>query len=245
MSLTVSTPAESVDSSPPLQLSLLRGFQLRAHDQPADVPLNVQRLLAFLAVSRTPQHRVKIAGTLWTDSSEQRAAANLRTALWRAKRIEDGLIATRGSYLTLGDHVEIDLDLAVERARQVVMDPLQCDPSRHPELFAIVELLPEWYDDWVLFERERLRQLLLHSLEILCGQLSGSGRHCLAIEAGLAAVAAEPLRESAQRALISAHVQEGNMGEAVRQYDQFAIVLADSLGIEPSESLRVLVAPCR
>lgn len=242
MSLTVDTPA---DAAPALQLSLLRGFELRAHDQAADVPHNVQRLLAFLAVSGTPQHRVKIAGTLWTDSSDERAAANLRTALWRARRIDGGLVATRGSYIRLGDQVEIDLERAVERARQVVIDPLQCDPSAVPRIFAIDDLLPEWYEDWVLFERERLRQLLLHSLEILCGQLSQSGRHGLAIEAGLAAVAAEPLRESAQRALIAAHVQEGNIGEAVRQYDQFVLVLADSLSIEPSESLRALVAPCR
>ena len=58
---------------------------------------------------------------------------------------------------------------------------------------------------------------------------------------GLAAVAAEPLRESAHRAVVSVHLEEGNVSEAIRQYRLCRRLLGTELGIEPSERMQVLV----
>ena len=63
------------------------------------------------------------------------------------------------------------------------------------------ELLPDWYDDWVLLEAENWRQLRLHALEVLAGLLTAAGRYGDAAAAALAAVRADPLRESAHAAL--------------------------------------------
>ena len=106
-----------------MQLKLLRGFELRADDEAADLPTNVQRLLAFLAVRGQAQHRMTVAGTLWTDRTEDRAAASLRTALWQARRIDRQLVTTRGSYLALGPEVLIDVTDAVEQSRRLALDP--------------------------------------------------------------------------------------------------------------------------
>jgi Bacterial transcriptional activator domain len=73
--------------------------------------------------------------------------------------------------------------------------------------------------------------------------LTGAGRFGAAVQAGLAAVAGEPLRESAHRTLIRAHLAEGNPGEAVRQYHLYRRLLADELAIEPSPAIRGLVQP--
>src|SRR5215210_3933939 len=54
------------------------------------------------------------------------------------------------------------------------------------------ELLPDWYDEWLQFERERYRQVRLHALEALASAFSRAGRHAQAVEAALGAVAAEP-----------------------------------------------------
>ncbi len=59
--------------------------------------------------------------------------------------------------------------------------------------------------------------------------------------AGLAAVSAEPLRESAHRALIAVHLHEANYGEAVRQYERCRTMLREELGISPSPRLRDLL----
>ena len=80
------------------------------------------------------------------------------------------------------------------------------------------DLLPDWNEDWVLIERERFRQARLHALEALCDRFSEAGRMMPAIQAGLAAVTADPFRESAHRALIRTHLREGNRSEALRQY---------------------------
>jgi DNA-binding SARP family transcriptional activator len=103
------------------------------------------------------------------------------------------------------------------------------------------ELLPDWTEDWVLLERERWRQVSLHALENLCRHLVKMRRFGAAIQAGLAAVSLEPLRESAQRALIEAHVAEGNRCEAIRQYRQYESLLQRELDLSPSTELAGLV----
>ena len=108
------------------------------------------------------------------------------------------------------------------------------------------DLLPACYDDWILVECERFHQLRLHALEALCERLTAAERYGEAIDAGLAAVCGEPLRESAHRALIKAHLAEGNYAEAGRQYELCRRILRDELGIVPSEGLRKLMqrVPC-
>jgi DNA-binding SARP family transcriptional activator len=245
--VTNSTSGTVRREPPPLpvnELRLLHGFQLRHDNVAVTVPTNVQRLLAFLALRSRPQHRTTLAGCLWVDSTEERAAANMRTALWRARRIDGDLVSVRGSYVQIGSEVRVDLHEMMNAARHLAEPGGGGQTEATPDQFAD-DLLPEWYDDWVLLERERLRQLRLHSLEALCVQLTRAGRLALAIDAGVTAVACEPLRESAQRVLIEAHLAEGNVSEAVRQYDSYRALLRESLRIEPSTALRDLVRPCR
>jgi DNA-binding SARP family transcriptional activator len=86
-------------------------------------------------------------------------------------------------------------------------------------------------------ERERVRQRVLHALEALSGKLANIGRFADAVDAAILAVSAEPLRESAQRALIVAHVAEGNLVEAYRCYRSYCDLLHRELGVAPSGDL--------
>jgi DNA-binding SARP family transcriptional activator len=106
-----------------------------------------------------------------------------------------------------------------------------------------LDLLPGWYDDWALVERERIRQRLLHALEALSRQLVSRRRCAEAVEAAMMAVSAEPLRESAQRALIEAHLAEGNWVEGRRSFELYRDVLDRELGIEPDPELAAMVLP--
>jgi len=107
------------------------------------------------------------------------------------------------------------------------------------------ELLPGWYDDWVLLERERLRQLRMHALEDVAVRLMAAGRYGDALQSALAAVRAEPLRESAHRTVVRVHLAEGNVVEALRAYEQFRTMLADDLGVQPSSQFSRLVEGIR
>lgn len=104
------------------------------------------------------------------------------------------------------------------------------------------ELLPGWYDDWVLLERERLRQLRLHALEMLADKLACAGRYGEAVQAACAAVRTEPLRKSAHRAVVRVHLAEGNTVEAMRTYGAFRDMLAHELGVVPTEQMEELVS---
>jgi len=116
--------------------------------------------------------------------------------------------------------------------------------GRHlDELPFLGELLPGWYDDWVLIERERHRQLSLHALEMICELLTAAGRFGPAVTAGLAAVREEPLRESAHRGLIQAYLAEGNPSEALRDYRLYEKLLWRELRLKPSGRLSELVSP--
>ena len=201
------------------------------------LPMNAQRLVAFLAVRERPQLRTTVATSLWLDTTEARAAANLRTALWKIGQLCNGLVHVHGSYLSLAAETDVDLARLMAQARRLIGADEDLDATDADSETLCGDLLPDWDEDWIQFERERLRQLRVHALEALCLRLSQRGRHAEAVDAGQSAVAAEPLRESAQRALITAHLAEGNVSEAKRQFAMYRDLLWESLRISPSPEL--------
>jgi len=219
-------------------LGLLQGFRLEHDGENPELSLGIQRLVAFLAVHNRPLLRLFVAGNLWIDSSEEHANANLRTALWRLHRLGFPLVDATRSHLSLAPGVVVDLHDLSGRARRVLRH--EAAPTRE-NVDAILgggDLLPDWYDDWVVVEREQFRQLRLLALETLCSDLSAAGSYAMACEAGLACIAAEPLRESAHRALIGAHLAEGNRVEAIRQFRFYEALVRDELGVAPSAAIR-------
>jgi DNA-binding SARP family transcriptional activator len=236
-------PASSPRSPLPgrIVLSLLGGFELRCGGRAVRVPLSVERVLAFVALQNRPINRSVVAGTLWPETTDERAGANLRSALWRLRRISVNLLETSAMHLRLGTGAAVDahqLTASIWR----ILDP-SGDPATEDLLHVCgpSDLLPGWYEDWVLVERERLRQLRLHALETLCERLTAKRRFGPAVEAGLVAVHEEPLRESAQRALIRTYLAEGNAAEAIRQYRRYRQTLDEELGLEPSSEMDDLV----
>lgn len=222
------------------ELGLLHGFEVRVGGRTLDLPISVQRLVAFIALHERPLQRLYVAGSLWLDSSEERANASLRTALWRLCRQCGPLVLVSGNHVALAPEVSVDLQEVRRQARRVLRHEY-LSPDDLDDLCVAGELLPDWYDDWVLIERERFRQLRLHALDSLCEELTAAGRYAAAIEAGHASVGAEPLRESAHRLLVSAYLAEGNPGEAIRQYRLFRDILRSELGLEPSPQMERLV----
>ena len=224
------------------RLALLGGFSFQHGDQRIALPLGAQRLLAFVALAPRPLPRAYVAGTLWPDSTDAQAAASLRSALWRLGRPGLPLIEASGSHLCLVEGLAVDADEANTMVRRLLDRSKPCRPKDLDPSLLAGELLPDWNaDDWILVERERLRQLCLHGLEVMCERLLAVGRYADAIHAGLQAVRGEPLRESAHRGLIAVHLAEGNYAEALRQYRWFERLLRNELGVPPSPRITGLV----
>jgi DNA-binding SARP family transcriptional activator len=224
-----------------VRLSILDGFDIRVDAATLNLTRACQRLLALLALHDRPLLRTFVAGTLWTDSSEDHASGCLRSTLWRIHRAREGILCSSVSHVWLDPSVRLDVREATTVAHRLLDRAAPYDPAYGVQVLLAVDLLPDWYDEWVVLERERFRQLRLHALEALCERLVAAGRCGEAVQAGLAAVAGEPLRESAHRTLIRAHLADGNRSEALRQYRWYADLLASELGLEPEPELARLV----
>jgi DNA-binding SARP family transcriptional activator len=232
-----------VDIPSVFRITLLDGFTLRSlAPEPVvtDLPRGVQRLVAFLCMSRGPA-RTEVAGRLWPDVAEAQAQASLRSALWRLRRTAPGLVEGTPCGLSLAAGVRVDVrELQVWADR--VLDPrARADQVFLPDAALRGDLLPGWYDDWVLLERERVRQLRLHALEAAAARIAAAGHHGTAVQAAHLAIQAEPLRESAHRTLVRVHLAEGNTTEALRAYALFREMLLDELGVLPTEQMTRLV----
>lgn len=225
------------------RLTLLEAFELTNGAGPVTLSFPVQRLLAFLALRGRPARRAYVACSLWIDSSEDHAFGSLRSALWKLRRDGRALVEEANGRLRLAPDVRVDVHEAAAAAHRLLDPAGEIDDGDRDCVFLRGELLPDWYDDWVVIERERFRQLRVHALERLCERLVFERRFTEAVETGLAAVEGEPLRESAHRVLIHAHLAEGNAAEALRQYRVFRGLLRDRLGLEPSGQMDALVRP--
>jgi DNA-binding SARP family transcriptional activator len=207
-----------------------------------EVPDGSKRLLAFVALNSGRVDRRQAAGSLWPLGNDERAAGNLRSALWRLKGAGIDLVESRRCSLTLRAGTVVDVGVLCEWAARVVDGSASQDDLRAVNWRSdSMDLLPGWYDDWVIFERERIRQRLLHALEALSQLLVAAGRCADAVEAAISAVGADPLRESANRVLIEAHLAEGNLVEARRAYERYRDIIRRELGAEPGERLTRLV----
>ena len=224
-----------------LRLTLLDTFELASNGALIPLPLPAQRLVAYLALQARPLRRVHLASVLWLDSTETHASGSLRSALWRLRRSGYELVEETGDQLCLSGGVGVDVRRTAAWATRVLDRSSPVTSADVLEAVRSGELLRDWYDDWVLLERERLRQLRAHALEVLCERLSEAERFSEAMEVGLAAVRNDPLRESAHRAVMRIHLAEGNDAEALRHFTYFERLLGDELGFEPSPRMRALV----
>jgi DNA-binding SARP family transcriptional activator len=224
------------------QLTLLGGFGLTCSGKPIALATSCQRVLALLALHDRALHRSFLAGTLWLEVSEDRAAGNLRSALWRLRQTGHELVEATGSQLRLAPSLTVDLHGANARVHRLLDSPDELEDAELDESPLLSDLLPDWYDDWLLVERERFRELRLRALERLCEQLAAAGRHGRAIECVLAAIEGDPLRESSHRALIKIYLAEGNQAEAIHQYRLYRELLNGRLGFDPSSQMGDLVA---
>lgn len=227
-----------------VQLILLGGFDCLLDQTSVPMALGAQRLIALLALQPQGMHRSVAGGRLWPASSQDRAAANLRSALWRVKRVDQPpIIEHRGPRLSLAPSVVVDVQALWHRIRDSCRKDWESDEHKTLVAGLTRELLPEWDDAWLIYERERWNQLRIHALERIAGELLIQGNHFGALETAMEAVALEPIRETAHRIVVEVHLAEGNKASALRHYQHYRGLLQRELGVTPSPSMDQLVKP--
>lgn len=196
---------------------------------PARLSLPSRRLLAFLAVHGTVASRSLVAGTLWADVPEAQARANLRRAIWQ----------TPAEWIRAeGDELRLDAEVDLARIHAAACAAIDGGTLTMDEIERLsVDLLPGWNEEWVIPAQASFHLLRVQALEAACVTMTERGMHALATQAGTAALAADPLRESAAYALIRAHLREGNRNAAAVRFRAFARTLEEELGVEPDPRL--------
>ncbi|MGI5243648.1 ATP-binding protein [Dactylosporangium sp. CA-139066] len=193
--------------------------------------------------------RDQLADTVWPDGPPDTWASALRSVVSRVRAFaagaEDGgsagLVSQGGRYLLrLPDDVVVDVERAeadVHGAAQAFAGGGYAEAQRRAA--AAIEclrgqFLPEHEGEWVAGVRERLDGLLVQALETasLAGSALGDAR--TALYCAEEAVRLAPLRESAHRCRMAAHVAGGNRAEALRSYNHLRQALADELGVDPA-----------
>lgn len=226
---------------PSARLSLLNEFQLLVGQASVSVAPGVRRLLAALGLAERPTARSRIAGQLWLDVPEWRALGNLRSALWRLHRLARPVVRSIDDRIGLEPDVEVDVAELQRLTSRIIEGADQVTPRELAVLTTASDLLPGWDDEWVIVERERLRERRLHALECVGEALLLKSDLPSAARAATAAVEIEPFRESAQRLLVRVHLQNGDRAAAMRAYMRYRQLLDEELGIGPSDLMEELL----
>jgi predicted ATPase/DNA-binding SARP family transcriptional activator len=226
------------------RLSLLGRFNLEQDGRALRLPTRKEEgLLAYLVLHPGLRTREALASLYWGDTTELQARGSLRAALagLRAALGPGALMTDRGT-IQLSPCFALRVDVrefeaqATRFLRDSEADPAAFDPALYGG-----ELLSGHYDDWVLGERERLRQLYLDALLHLVGRLRASASFDAAIVAAREALAVDPAEERAHQHLIYLYAAGGNRPAALRQLELCRRSLKEELGVEPSpETLAVV-----
>lgn len=217
-----------------VRIRILGAFAIWSDGAFTHLPAPAQRLAALLAMRGEPTARGSAAGTLWPEVDHDHALANLRTALWRLRRASPGLVHLTQAHLNLDALAAVDLHRSRSLAERILRGELPMREAHGSAVDLSADLLPDLDDEWLVFERERFRDLRIHALERLSEQLSAIGEHADAVQCGLLAVEGEPLRESAHRALMRAYIAEENRASALQQFQVLERRLDSELQVGPS-----------
>ncbi len=233
-------PSRRVGDETTIKLRVLGGFAVEDGDGAISIPPAGQRVLAILAINGGAADRHRLAGLVWPDRPEHRAIANLRGAIWRLPPRLRLAVDKSADWVRLDHSWVVDLHDAVRAAKRLRAGDFDGFSDAHRGLLS-ADLLPDWDMDFLVVARERHHQLRLHALEDLAHLQIRAGHPLDAVDTALSAIAAEPLRETAQCLLLTAHLEAGNRAEVIRAFERFRGLLLAELDVEPGPRLRATV----
>jgi TolB-like protein/DNA-binding SARP family transcriptional activator len=224
-----------------LELVLLGGFQVRTAGHVIDVLGRKERaLLAILAMPPgEPRSREKLAGLLWSDRNDKQARDSLKQALLRLRKSLGSLcplpMVTDRASITL-NRSEIAVD--VQEFEQLVAEGTPDGLARATKLYRGdllegLDVRDPAFEEWLLFERQRLRDQARDALARLLDHHMASAARDQASVAARRLLALDPLHEAAHRALMQIYAQQGQTALALKQYRLCSDALQRELGVQP------------
>jgi DNA-binding SARP family transcriptional activator len=208
-----------------------------------------QELLAYLLLQRQSSHqRERLASLLWPEHSMNIARKNLRHALWRIqsalKRLHfEPFLEIDEEDVQIVRQDQLDLDVMIlEQAYESTLDqPGQSfDQNTYTQVLTATQhyqgdLLPNCYQDWCIFERERLQSIYLLLLDKLMAYCELNRHYEQGVTYGHQILRCDIARERTHRRLMTLYYQNGDRTAALRQFEQCCKILEQELGVCPSQ----------
>jgi DNA-binding SARP family transcriptional activator len=210
-----------------------------------------QELLSYLLIHRDrPHSRETLASLLWGDTSTEKSKKYLRQALWHLHAVlnsdhENGanVLQVDHDWLSLNPRSSLWTDVAdFERAFTAAegiagrqLDTEKAQALKNAVVLYQDDLLPGSYQDWILFERERLQNMYLLMLDKLVGYLQYHGEYEVAQGYGATILKYDPARERTHRQLMHLYSLAGDRTSALRQFERCAAALKQELGVRPEK----------
>jgi DNA-binding SARP family transcriptional activator len=230
-----------------LHISLFGKLSVRRDDKalPGIDACKVQELLSYLLIHRDRAHsREALAGLLWGDTSTEKSRKYLRQALWQLQTALDdeggGVLMVEHDWVQLNSEGGMWLDVAAfeqafasaegsggdfnDRATELVQDAVRLYRG---------DLLEGWYQDWCIYERERLQNIYLLMLDKLMNHCEARRKFELGLLYGSLILRHDRARERTHRQMMSLQYHSGDRTAALRQYERCAVALEEELGVKP------------
>jgi SARP family transcriptional regulator, regulator of embCAB operon len=232
------------DNDVQFELNLFENWRLLHGKIEVRVASRQQRLISALAI-HGPRNRRFLSGLLWPDSPEARALESLRVSMHLISRQVPGLLVVGGPTLSLTDSLSVDLHQCLAQVRNCEqIDSVAAENACFSQLLH-AELLPGWYEDWVVLEQNRLQNFRLQALVWLARRWLDRGEAEKAAAAAQSALDLEPLHEACVGLLMHAELKMGNRAGALHAFESFSGNLWTELGLGPSEYLGQIAADIR
>ncbi len=230
-----------------LDVRLLGKFEIKRDGKLVTIPSrSAQTLFAYLVLTvGTAHRREKLAGMLWPNSTEESARDYLRHSLWKIRKViepvtskskPDPYIITDDIHISFNSDSKFSLD--VETIKDVNENASTKELTNALSLYE-GELLPGFYDDWVLLEREHLQAVYEQKMARLLALLQDEGHWLDILKAGERWISFGQKPEPAYRALMMAHAVKGDMSKVAATYKRCMKSLRE-LNMEVSDQTREL-----
>lgn len=236
-----------------LHVQLLGRFCLQRGAQPLQSvdAAKAQELFCYLLIHRDrPQAREILADLLWNDSPTAQARKSLRQALWQLQTAlepqdiapDNRILLVDPAWVQVNQQAALWVDVAVfETAYNLVQGTpsAELDRNQVEQMQTAVQLyhgdlLEGCYQDWCLYERERLQHIYLALLDKLMDYAETHGEYENGIDYGARILRYDRARERSHRQLMRLHYLAGNRTAALRQYERCATALREELGVQPA-----------
>ena len=229
-----------------LEIRLFVQIAIQRNGQPLSGLSNkATELLCYLLLQRERGHaREALASLFWPDAPEPLAKKYLRQAIWRfqSKLASRDLLIMNAGWIRINPEACLWLDVAeFEHAYYVHRDlpgPELTDRQAQALEAAVVlyrgDLIEPWYQDWCVYERDRLQLIYLAMLEQLMAHCEARRYYARGVAYGQRILRCDPARECTHRILMRLYYQAGDRTAALRQYERCAMAMAEQFNVHPS-----------